>query len=61
MIDLGVIQSASFCVRTADGGEREMPWAEVRVSAVVFARPWRTFRWYRGQLIPEPLWNIACR
>ena len=49
MSDSDVIQSASFCVRTADGGEREMPWAEVHASADMFAWPWRTFRWYKGQ------------
>lgn len=49
MSDSDVIQSASSCVRTADGGEREMPWAEMQASAVVMARPWRTFRWYKGQ------------
>ena len=48
MSDSDVIQSASP-VRTADGGEREMPWAEMQASAVVMARPWRTFRWYKGQ------------
>jgi hypothetical protein len=49
MSDSGVIELASFCVRTAGGGERERPWAEVDASAGVFARPWRTFRWYKGQ------------
>jgi hypothetical protein len=44
-----VIQSASFCVRTVDGGERETPWAEVRASAVAMTQPWRKFRWYKGQ------------
>jgi hypothetical protein len=47
--DSDAIRSALFCVRTADGGEQEMPWAEVDASAVVMARPWRTFRWYKGQ------------
>ncbi len=44
-----VIQSASFCMRTVDGRERETPWAGVHASAVVMTRPWRTFRWHKGQ------------
>jgi hypothetical protein len=49
MAGVAVASSALVSFALADSVAENRDWAAVAIEELVSARPWRTFRWYRGQ------------